>query len=88
MCWSCYEWHGKALAMLAGHPPPGCQECGVTFDHLKRITPGGNVRMYLHPKDGIYQILCRTCSDRYTPKRLDLYGDTQFGWDHKLKGAK
>ena len=88
ICWNCYEWHVKALGVLAGHPPPGCQECGVTFTQLKEITPGGNVRMYLHPKDGMYQVLCRRCSDRYTPKRLDLYGDTQFGWNRKLKGAK
>jgi hypothetical protein len=88
MCWHCLEWHKEALMVLAGHPPPGCQECGVTFAELKGIDPGGNVRMYVHPKDGLYQVLCKPCSDAYLPKRVDLYGDTQYGWDKKLKGAK
>ena len=88
ICWHCYEWHHQALKMLAGQPPPGCQECGVSFEALEKAAPGGNVRMYVHPKDGIYQVLCRRCSDAYTRKRVDLYGDTKFGWDRKLKGAK
>jgi len=79
MCWHCYQWHQKALAMLSGHPPPGCQQCGVTFAELRLRAGGVDVRMYLHAKDGIYQILCRTCSDNYVPKRRDLYGPTLFG---------
>lgn len=44
--------------------------------------------MFLHWKDGVYQVLCRACSDRYERKRLDLYGDTVHGHLKKLKGAK
>lgn len=77
ICLRCLEWHGKAIGMLAGTPPPGCQECGVTFAQLRER--GGDVRMYLHQKDGIYQILCKPCSDAYIPKRRDLYGPTRFG---------
>jgi hypothetical protein len=79
MCWHCYEWHGHALLMLGGQPPPGCQDCGISFEELRLAYKGGDVKMYLHQKDGIYQILCRRCSDQYVPKRVDLYGATEFG---------
>lgn len=85
-CWVCYEWHQHALKMLAGVDPPGCQQCGTFFEVL-RSRAAGDLRMYLHPKDGIYQILCKACSDGYERKRLDLYGDTPHGWLRKLKGA-
>lgn len=85
MCFHCYEWHLKALAVLAGTPPPGCQECGVTFGALQAASADGNTRMYVHPKDGLYQVLCPLCSDRYTHKRADLYGDTAFGFAQQLK---
>jgi hypothetical protein len=85
MCWRCWQWHQVALKVLAGVPPPGCQECGVTFAELKAAT-GGDIRMYVHVKDGIYQILCKTCSDKYVPKRVDLYGHTAFGRSQKLTG--
>lgn len=88
MCLKCFDWHQKAILMLAGHPPPGCQECSVTFAQLMERAPDGNVGMYLHSKDGVYQILCRTCSDQYARKRVDLYGDTLFGDRNKLKGTK
>lgn len=88
LCWRCLEWHRKAMAMLAGAPPPGCQECGITFAALMERSPDGNVGMYLHSKDGVYQILCGTCSHQYVRKRVDLYGDTLFGDKAKLKGTK
>ena len=84
MCWHCLEWHQAALRMLAGNPPGGCQECGVTFRQLQERAEGGDVRMYLHAKDGIYQVLCGRCSDDYVPKRVDLYGHTAFGHARKL----
>ena len=79
ICWHCWEWHNEALSVLAGSPPQGCQECGVTFAELRLVSGDGDVRMYLHAKDGVYQILCPACSDRYVPKRRDLYGPTLFG---------
>ena len=86
MCWRCYDWHQIALKILAGHPPRGCQECGVTFAGLAECEAGGDIRMYLHAKDGIYQVLCRACSDSYVLKRVDLYGNTAFGRSRKLTG--
>jgi hypothetical protein len=88
MCWRCWESHLQAVQALSGAIPRGCGECAVTFAALQEAAPGGNVRMYVHWKDGIYQLLCPMCSDRYERKRLDLYGDTAYGWKNKLKGAK
>ncbi len=84
ICWRCIEWHGEAIRMLAGKSQPrGCQECGITFAELK-ARAAEDVRMYLHQKDGIYQILCKPCSDDYIPKRRDLYGPTLFGKELNL----
>ena len=86
MCWVCYEWHNRALDALGGNPPPGCQECGVTFQQLSERSPGGDsqVSMYVHPCDGIYKVFCRACSDAYVLKRVDLYRPTQYGHNRKL----
>jgi len=93
MCLQCHEWHARSIQALAeGGVPPGCFECRATWDELRlRIAPGDNpddVKMYLTPKDGIYQLLCSTCSDAYERKRVDLLGDTAYGHLKKLKGAK
>lgn len=85
ICSYCLEWHIKAIAMLAGEPPPGCQQCGVTFAFLQDCARSGDLRMYLHAKDGIYQILCRGCSDGYIAKRRDLYAETQFGHSRNIQ---
>jgi hypothetical protein len=79
ICFRCLEWHHNAIRVLAGDPPPGCQECGLTFADLKAFDNAGNLRMYLHVKDGIYQILCTTCSDKYERKRADLFRETVYG---------
>lgn len=84
-CWQCYEKHLVALKAFAGGPHPGCQECGVTFRELSERTPGTDIRMAVHMKDGLYQILCLACSPAYVRKRVDLYGSTQFGHQNKLK---
>lgn len=83
ICFRCVEWHDKAIRMLAGAPPPGCQECGLKFSDLKEYDHLGNLRMWLHAKDGIYQILCTPCSDSYERKRADLFRETEYG---RLKG--
>ncbi|MFH1110998.1 MAG: hypothetical protein V1790_17635 [Planctomycetota bacterium] len=83
LCWACHERHNKALKVLCLNPPRGCQECGVTFAHLKQVNP--EVRMKLHYKDAILQVLCLPCSAKYEPKRRDLYGSTQYGHIRGLK---
>ena len=78
-CLDCLTWHEHALKVLAGEVPKGCQECGATMLQVAERTPGGDVPMRMHVKDGIYQLLCVPCSDVYERKRMDLYGDTPYG---------
>ncbi len=68
--------------------PHACAHCRLTFAELKAISPGSDVRMYLHPMDGVAVFLCKPCSDAYERKRLDVYGSTPYGERKKLKGAK
>ena len=85
MCQKCYFWHRAALDLLVtGREPLGCQECGVTMAELRSRTTG-DIKLDVVPKDGIYQVLCKQCSNAYVPKRVDLYGDTAFGRIRKLK---
>lgn len=87
-CVQCLEWHRHALDVLtSGAMPRGCRECGATADTLSAGSASGDFRLYLHRKDGIYQLLCWTCSDAYERKRLDQFGDTPYGAAKHLKGA-
>ena len=79
ICWHCYEWHQQAVKALSGQPPSGCQVCAVTFQQLSERAPGGDTPMYVHVKDGIYQVLCKACSDRYVVQRRAFFKDTAFG---------
>lgn len=58
--------------------PRGCQVCETSWEILRDSTPGVEVRMYVVPKDGIMQLLCRSCCQQYVAKRPDLYHGTQF----------
>lgn len=79
ICDHCLEWHQHAIEFLAGGTIPGCQECERTFEFLRDSTPGVEIRMYVVPKDGIYQVLCQACIQPYLPKRADLFRGTEFG---------
>ncbi|HWE51391.1 MAG TPA: hypothetical protein VG273_16485 [Bryobacteraceae bacterium] len=81
ICDDCIDWHNRAVEFLAGSVPPGCQECRATWEFLRDSTPFVEIRMYVVPKDGIYQLLCAACVRPYLPKRQDLYRGTQFGTD-------
>lgn len=78
-CFDCYAWHCKALDLLCGKGSPSCQECNKTSDQLEKESADGNVRVTVHRKDGVYQMLCNKCSDAYEQKRRDLYGNTPYG---------
>lgn len=84
ICDYCLDWHDKAIAFLAGGPIPGCQCCGASWQRLRDSTPGVEVRLYVLPKDGIYQVLCRVCVRPYVSQRADLYGGTAFGAQLKI----
>ena len=73
------EWHNRGIEFLAGNAMPGCQSCGATWELLRDIAPGSHVRMFVLPKDGIYQVLCESCVTPYVEKRADLYRGTPFG---------
>jgi len=80
ICDYCLDWHNKAIDFLGGKGMPGCQACGASWDFLRDSAIGvESVRMYVVPKDGIYQLLCATCVRPYVSKRADLYGGTRFG---------
>jgi hypothetical protein len=84
-CLRCYERHGEALDLLTnGTMPRGCHGCNLTMGDLMASSPGADVRVYLHLKDGIYQLLCKTCSDDYELKRADLYRQTPYGTLKKI----
>lgn len=83
LCWACLERHNRALDLIAANPPRGCQECGVTFEKLKETNP--EPRMMLHYRDNILEVLCFACSEKYIPKRKDLYAETEFGHLRNLR---
>ena len=79
ICDLCMEWHLHAIEFLGGAVPRGCQECGISFETMRECLQNAEVRMYVVPKDGIYQLLCVSCVEKYMPKKRDLYAGTWFG---------
>ncbi len=79
LCEDCLDWHQRGIEFLAGNAMPGCQSCLSTWERLRDQTLGEHVRLYVVPKDGIYQVLCEACIRPYTEKRADLYRGTRFG---------
>jgi hypothetical protein len=71
ICDVCLDWHNRAIEMLAGAAIPPCQECDAQ----------GETRLYVVPRDGVYQVLCARCVGPYVSKRTDLYRGTAFGAD-------
>ena len=70
--------------MFLGEIPVACQECGKTLDQLAAESASDDIRMEVHAKDGIYELLCQPCGDRYARLRMDLYGKTPFSKAHRL----
>jgi hypothetical protein len=83
ICLSCYEKHEQALEALSGKREPECQECLKSLTDLAAERGTDTVPMVAHWKDGVYQLLCVRCSDRYEQQRRDLYGETAYA---KRKG--
>jgi hypothetical protein len=81
ICDVCLEWHFHALEFLGGAVPRGCQGCEKTWETMQAESPDVElaVGVFVVPKDGIYQMLCRACAAPYLPKRKDLYKATRFG---------
>ena len=80
ICENCLDWHFHALEFLGGtEGPRGCYGCLLTWRELEARTPGTQVRLYVVPKDGILQLLCRDCVQPYLSKRSELFRGTKFG---------
>lgn len=82
-CWACRE--KQTVQIEAFTPPSSCQGCNRTFEEIAQATLGDHVKMYPVWKDGVYQVLCEACEAQYVQQRRDLYGDTRFGWERKLR---
>lgn len=82
MCWQCQEKH--TVKVEGFRPPAECQMCGTSTELIAARARGARWSMFLHWKDGEYQMLCPACSDAYIGKRRDLYGGTRFAWLAKL----
>lgn len=63
-----------------------CQACNRTLDEIEALT--GKRSMIVHMRDGVNQMLCRRCSDKYELKATTLYHNTLYGWLKKLRGNK
>jgi len=79
ICDDCLAWHQRAIDLLAGAPISGCQECATSWETLRDRELGEDVRLYVVPRDGIYQVLCAACVRLYIPGRKDLYRGTAYG---------
>jgi hypothetical protein len=80
ICTSCEQRHIEALeALSTGEFHGDCAECGKNIAELP-----GNGQMAVHFENGRYNIMCLACDRTYTPKRAELYGETEFGRSLKL----
>lgn len=79
ICKKCREKHEQAVDALCGKREPECQGCQTSLTDLALAAGVDSVPMFVHPKDGVYQLLCFKCSDDYEKKRRDLYANTPYG---------
>ena len=97
LCRQCYERHAAGVLALSGlrangdgtfstaaPPPPECSECHLTVEELTLRQKGGDLQMAVHYEGGLYRIMCVQCDASYVPKRRDLYGATEFGFQKRL----
>lgn len=83
ICSNCYEAHNRRIEALA-EPPSECPGCQRAIADIQAAELGDKFSMFLHLRDGQYQLLCRRCDAEYIPKRKDLYGHGPFGRENKL----
>ncbi len=80
MCFDCHERHKREVQKF--EIPTHCQGgCNLSV----ALLAAAGSRFFAHWKDGCYQLLCGACDEKYVPLRKDLFADTRFGWDRKLK---
>lgn len=86
ICTDCEQRHIEALAAISTGIFTGeCSECGLSADELKaQHKCGANGALAVHFENGRYRAMCLVCDRSYVPKRLDLYGETEFAHASKL----
>jgi hypothetical protein len=80
ICAECWQRHLAALEGLStGRYLGECSECGKGIEEIRAVQrEGDGVRMAIHFENGVYRPMCMACDARYTPKRRELYGGTEF----------
>jgi tRNA G26 N,N-dimethylase Trm1 len=79
ICVECEQRHIQAVEALSTMEYHGvCTECG------KGPASEENRELVVHYENGKYRIMCLPCDLAYVPKRLDLYGGTQFARERGL----
>lgn len=73
-CWRCYEKHMTMLAEFRGVTQ--CYECQVK---VVGDRPGEQLTCRLVPKDGVYQLLCELCFDKWMRLVPEMFKGTPFG---------
>jgi hypothetical protein len=82
ICIECERRHQEALdALSTGKFTGECSECGKSAEELRSATG----QMAAHFENGRYRMMCAACDRTYVPKRREMYGDTEFGHQLKLK---
>ena len=81
-CYHCQEWHEMAVNVMEASA--GCAECGKTWDQFRDEGGPAELKMYVVPRDGIYQVLCRPCCDEFVRLSRQLYAGTAFAEKMKL----
>jgi hypothetical protein len=86
ICLSCEQRHNEALEALSTGVFTGrCSECDLPAEELRaQGRCGANGAMAMHFENGIYRAMCLVCDAAYVPKRIELYGGTEFGHELKL----
>jgi hypothetical protein len=97
LCRQCYERHKAGVLAMSGlrangdgtfstvaPPPPECSECHLSVEELTLRHGGGDLQMAVHYENGLYRIMCAACDASYVPKRRDLYGKTEYGFQKRL----
>ncbi len=81
-CYDCQDWHERTVNVIEASI--GCHECKKTWIELRDSGTGAEMKMYVVPRDGTYQVLCRPCCDEFVRLSRALYAGTAFAEMMKL----
>lgn len=87
ICESCLESIEARLDEFLSRNPDRCDECGRLIRDME-CDATGNIFMFVHMKDGVFQILCDQCSVSYAVSRKDIYGGAPWLEKHIRMGGR